>query len=424
MSSFTQFTGSAVPFGQLISLWGDQTNPTIDGIEYLKTGVLKSSTGYSSLVSNWPSLGLNVQTGSAYSFEGGNGGNNFYLTDGTRYYVFSSAAGVSAIYGTSATSAWTTPVAGSNAINDVCRFGTSGTLIAVGTTATNNYYVTGITATAIPTTTAIMFTTASNTAGTLAVMCRAVFNGVNQIWTSTNGTTWTSRTPTGSATSSNIVRAMWSPVANCFVYLDSTAVAWTTTDGYTLTSRGVPTGLAAGAVNDTGLANNLFCASSASSTLFTIQQSSVGYIVKTTNGTSYTATPVSSLFPGKSTSTYPKLVYMNSAYYAIFVNGINAPSSNIYKSVDEGATWAPVSNIFISPLTRSGSGAFYYTDYVNVFNGNIIAMARAGTITTGSYGVLSSYDAANYIGVPRESSELAGLASNDANLPIYYVRIK
>lgn len=422
MSSFTQFTGSNVPFGQLVPLWDDRNNPTVNGIEYLKTGVIKGLTGYSSLVSDFPSLGLNVQTGTAYGYTGAANSTHFYLTDGTRYYVFSNNATPN--YGTSVTSAWTTSLSGGNAVNDVCRFGTSGTLIAVGNTTSNNFYVSGTSGTAFTTTGGIMKVVASNTAGTLAVLGAFTLNGgAGYIYTSTNGTTWTSRTPTAGA-GEDLVRAMWSPVGNCFVYINSAATVYTTTDGFTLTSRGVPTNLVVGTVG-TGLGNNNHCASSASSTLFAVTQNSVRYIVKTTNGTSYTATAVSSLFPNNlSTTTIPpKLVYMNGAYYALFSQPINYPQSNLYKSVDEGATWTAVANIFIAPYARASNGP-YFIDYVNVFNGNIIATSIVSAATAGVYGVLSSYDTANFIGLPYGTAQLAGLAVTDTNVPNYYVRIK
>lgn len=419
MSVFTQFTGNAVPFGQLIGLWDNRNNPTIDGIEYLKSGVLKSSTGYSSLVSNWPSLGLNAPTGSSYALTVGNAP-TFYLTDGTRYYVLSN--GPLGNYGTNVTSSWSTAVTSATNALDACRFGTSSTLIIVGANASTNQYIIGTTATTIPTTTVTMLTVASNTAGTLAVLCGSVNNAANSIWTSTNGTSWTSRTPTGSATASNIVRAMWSTVGNCFVYLDATAVAWTTTDGYTLTSRGTPTNLAAASVSSVGQGNNRQCASSASSTLFTVTQSGVSYIVKTTNGTSFTATSVSSLF-GAYSALEPALVYLNSAYYAIFPVGVTDPAQGIFKSTDEGATWNVVPKIFLSPYVFSGTTS-YYLDYLALMNGNIIAFVRAGATTNGAYGVLSSYDTVNYIGVPNATTQPTASSGSDVNNPNTYVRIK
>lgn len=425
MSVFTQFVGNTPPFGQLVGLWDGRNNPTIDGVEYLKTGVIKAISGYSTLATNWPSYALNVQPGTAYSFTSSNGAINFYLTDGTRYYAFNSS--IAPRYGTSVTSALSSVVSSGNAATDACRFGTSATLISVNSgNAAQNQYVVGTTATAVSTTVA-MNVVASNTAGTLAVMANGNSAAANYIWTSTNGTTWTSRTPAGGGATGTdtFARAMWSPVGNCFIYFgNTTSTVYTSTDGFTLTSIGTPTGLSAVASSSTGTGNNKFCASSASSTLFSVVQSSIGYIVKTTNGTSYTATPVTSLFDGVAANSTATLVYVNSAYYAIFASTFRSPTGSIFKSTDEGATWTKVPTVFLTPYVTASGTSSYVLDYLALMNGNIMAFVWGSGVGNGYYGVLSSYDTATHIGLPYASTQLAGSDANNANSPNYYIRIK
>lgn len=424
MSVFTQFVGDSVPFGQLFGLWDYRNNPTVNGVEYLKTGVIKAISGYSTLVANYPALSLNVQPGTAYSFTSSNTATNAYLTDGTRYYVFNSVSNPR--YGTNVTSAWTSTLTGTpQKATDACRFGTSTTLIAINSAdATQNQYVIGTAATTIATTTVAMNVLASNTAGTLAVMANSNTAAANNIWTSTNGTAWTSRTPAGATGTDVFSRAMWSTVGNCFVYFgNSASTVYTTTDGFTLTSRGVPTGLASGASGTSGTGNNKYCASSASSTLFSVIQNSVGYIVKTTNGTSYTATPITSLFDAIAENSAPTLVYLNSAYYALFPTGLDVPTPRLFKSTDEGTTWTKVPSIFISPYAFLSATAFY-TDYLALMNGNIIAFTVVSSgLSNGYYGVLNSYDTATHIGLPLASVQVAGNTSI-FNAPNYYIRIK
>ncbi len=418
MSVFTQFTTNTTPFGQLIPLWDTKTNPTIDGVEYLRTGTLKSSTGYSSLVSNYPSLGLNVPTGSSYAMGSGSAGRGVCLTDGTRYYYFSSN---SISYGTSVTSAWTATISlPQGAPTDACRFGTSSTLLYVQAGNVFLNYLVGTTATAVNTTNS-MYVCASNTAGTLAVMVGGTGALANNIWTSTNGTSWTSRTPSGAA-GRNVYKATWSPVANAFIYIDTSFEVYTTTDGFTLTSRGFLSGFTGSMATASYNAQTASNASSPTSTLMAFQDSQT-WITRTTNGTSYTTSSVASLFgPSVPTNVIPRLQYMNGAYYAEIPTGYLLPQTQVFKSTDDGVTWSPVANIAIPPYTATGSNNYALDQFV-VLNGNIIAIVYLGN--TNYYAVLSSYDTANFIGVPYGTTLFAGASTAlNGNQPNYYVRIK
>lgn len=411
MSSFTQFTGSAVPFGQLIPLWDYRDNPTIQGIEYLRAGVLKSITGYSSLVADWPSLAVNTNTGGVYSSGTSTGASAHFLTDGTRYYGFGPTT---TVYSTSLTSNWTTGVGGgpAGAQIDAFRFGSAGTTL-VFITATNAAYIVGTAATPIAPTVS-QIAGAANTAGTLGVICAAVAATAGNIYTSTNGTAWTSRTPSGATGAGSIRSATWSPVSSRFIYLDSNGNIHTTTDGFTLTFRAN----VSPAPSSFTYMPTALCASSATSTLIGYNTNTEGsYIVRTTDGVSYPKTAITTLL-NSSIYQITGLQYFGGAYYAFGGIGTATTLPNIYKSTDDGVTWSPVPQIVGNPFSSANNIAS-----VMSLNGNIIVNMRNSS-SGNKYFVLGSTDTANYIGVAPPTETLAGTGAGNYAFSFSYLRIK
>lgn len=404
MSSFTQFTGNAVPFGQQLNLLEYRDNPTINGIEYLRYGVLKGSAGYSSLLSDWPALGFNTNNGSTYSHGGGTSSGSLILTDGTRYYSFNQGTNVPPTYGTSLTSAWQTPVtaAPTSQSLDAFRFGSSGTtLISLGNANTTNCYIVGTNATAFSIT-AASSAGAANTAGTFGVIVKGGTAVAGNVYTSNAGTTWTSRTPSGGSLTASVAFATWSPVGNCFIYIDSNSNVGTTTDGFTITSRGT---LGVGTIQSAGF-QTLTNASSSASTLMAVYSPTNGksYICRTTDGINFTAPAANTLFNGY---TYVSSIqYFNGAYYALC-------NQVLFKSTDEGLTWSRVPYIVPTPYT-----SLWYLLSVQLLNGNIIASWTYSGQNYPLYGVLSGIDTAAYIGMVPPSN---ASPNNYANS---YVRIK
>lgn len=436
MSTFSQFTGGGPPFGQALSMSETRANPTVNGVEYLRAGVLKSATGYSTFVSNWPTFTYNIPTGGNYNMPT-TGSHVNILTDGTRYYFLRSESGITKVpYTTNLTtdfsdsSSFITATAARS--SGSCRLGTSGSIIISIDNQNNNsnFYISGTTATNFSTT-YTMNVCASNTAGTLAVV--ASFAGAGQpgaIATSTNGQSWTERTVSGGS-NNYFYRATWCPVGNCFIYVSwNDQKVWTATDGYTIVDRGKPGNISTGGSwsNSYSLMNNHYCASSSSSTLISIQDNtSTGWIIKTTNGTSFTATSVSDFFGGlvkAGAATIPKLYYFNNAYYALFTSGNQTYAHSdlvLLKSTDEGNTWSFVA-LPLVPALASFNNYASTVYHLTVLNGNIVAVFMNTSYYIVKYAVLSSYDTATHIGRVMSTTITTG-TSNYEYQNIYY-RIK
>lgn len=434
MSTFSQFVGSQPPFGQPLTMIDTRANPTVNGIEYLRAGVLKSASGYSNFVSNWPSFSYNLPSGSAYFLPTSTATINL-LFAGTRYYLLRYISGETKIpFTTGLTSDFSnfgSVITATSAISlDSCRVGSSDIIISVdgGDTGNGNFYINGITATNFSTTVA-NYVCASNTAGTLSIVVSSlVNNSPSYLSTSANGTSWTARTISG-GDSLPVYRATWCPVGNCFIYITwNSRKIWTTPDGYTLTDRGKPDGISTGGGWSASYAalNNHYCASSSSSTLISMQDNTnTSWIIKTTNGTSFTATKAQDLFGNLVRNPIsPKLYYLNNAYYALFTNNGNYayPDHAILKSTDEGVTWNFVPLPFIPGFAYGSNGWPYRLSHLTVLNNNIVAIVVNVSSLDCRYAVLSSYDTATHIG--RVAAPTVSIGSNPVEYPNIYYRIK
>lgn len=370
MSYFSQFTGAQVPIGGIIQAPKGlyQVNPTISGSEYLQTGNVKAySASYSSLVSALPPTGnqLPSTVGTWYSscFQSSGALNGWRVEKGGSYYYgfFMNGIGgytgtfwvygpnIATTTGSGATSNCYMYDSGSFNSNAICCF--NGSIYtgnsAVGSGALQLRYTDTIGAK--------MFAF-SPTLG-VAVRGGEYMNAATAgfVCTTTDGVTWTDRTlsVTG-ATAAYIRRATWSTIGNCFIFVTDTGLIYTSTDGYTWTSRTAPAGMPTAVSGYYGQAS--FSANTSSATLISLGGRSVTggpYVLKTTNGTTFTLIDLSTA-PGLAGSfsyapananlpytpniawdpTTSKLVISCTAgtYY-------NQVPNAIAYSTDSGATW-------------------------------------------------------------------------------------
>lgn len=152
-------------------------------------------------------------------------------------------------YTTDVTSTWTLGTGGSTATNfGNCLIGTNycttyGTKVAYSSDGTS-YTEVSLTDTGN--------LIAANTDATLAVTVSYYGTGdaLGDIYTSTDGVTWTARTP--SVTIGAIRKCFWSPTLSAFVYKNSTGDFFKTTDGYTMSTLTLPGSGTSRDIVDTG----------------------------------------------------------------------------------------------------------------------------------------------------------------------------
>jgi hypothetical protein len=352
MSVFTQFVGgnsagSIVPGNTLA--WG--VNITINGVEYLRTGTLKTYTSSNAaFASAVPSATWIEPTASdagwvvtAYS----GGMLMFYLN--SNYHMLEYQV-TSAIRGTSFASA-----PGSVAINnnpyDAMLFnnyiivaadnGSSGVIRysdgsnATYTSATSAYFA------------SLAYFSFTAASGSLAVVAASNFNNdgylTGKIQTSTNGTSWTSRTPSSNVYDTTVRRFFWSPVANAFFMITSTGAIYTTTDGYTFTARTAPSGMPA-TISENNYMFSGLGASSSTSTLVSLGNSK---LLKITGLTSYSIIDISSLIGN--TNSAVRMLHDGTKYYMSYYSA----QGNLFTSTDEGTTWVGLPSLYNSTYVTS-----------------------------------------------------------------------
>lgn len=350
MSNLADFLGGgAVPIGGLLSIAGAPSLIADNGAEYLKTGVLASAAGYGALIASNPGLRCNVVTA-----EPGTDRSVGYVTAVGAAYYYCNGTDVS--YNGAAMSFFGADIKASPAsgIRKGGReaFTIGGKLVVVG--AGTEHYTLNAGVATLQSPAVTFYCGAANAAGDLAVLAAAA-SGAGGIYTSTNGTAWTSRTPNGAG---SIYLAVWSPAANAFIYVTSSAIAYTTPDGYTLTNRGA---ISASVSGLTTLGGNSSAASSPTSTLLSIQgykgtiSNTVNVLVRTTDGITYTSRFAADVFGMSGT---PVISYINGAYYAVI-------GTNIFKSTDDGLTFAALPQVVNTlypgvdlALSRDAAGNF------------------------------------------------------------------
>lgn len=358
MTTLSSVIGSVsppAPVGGFVRMIGE-SNPTLEGYEYLRTGVLKPIAGYP-LVPTPATHNLALSTVLAGV---GQQATQTILYAGTSYYVIGQS--MTPRYSTDFTT-WQAS-AGASTFSDLVVFG--GRVVQILASGSDqNSLLNGVNTlipAAVPPSGGGAL--AVNSAGTLGVIAFRAWATAGDIFTSTDGLTFTSQTSSVSSGSS-VVAAAWSPTAAAFIYLNNTGVSHTTADGFTLTARGVVvTGATAVAVQSPASA---YSASSPTSTIFSVDLTVAGVatrsLLRTTNGAAYSSTLVSS-FSGTTPTTPPRIEYIDGAYF-LYLFSDTATQRVCHKSTDDGLTWVQVPAVVNPSGLAVSSLAFANNEYLS-----------------------------------------------------------
>lgn len=184
---------------------------------------------------------------------------------------------------------------------------------------------------------------ASNGNNLIVVCSNRLAQTSGYIITSTDGLTWTNRTPSGAPNLSYLRRLTYSTTGNCFIYVISDGRVYTSTDGYTLTNRtlGLPLPYANGRTANVVSFNagqSRLSAHSNSNTIILLNantmlhtQNGVSYGIRSFNDTPNLTHFIGGYGGGNSTS----IVYYNNNFI-IMAPGIGGRT--VY-SDDDGVTW-------------------------------------------------------------------------------------
>lgn len=359
MSTFSQFVGGGTPIGTYIQANATINGPnfTAAGQEFLQTGYLKAYTStYAPIVSVSKLLATANRGPTSTTFTGGyntNYGQNFassaflsYTSGATTYYFLINSyngGGSQPVYYGSNLSGSSTLVTNTISNNSVM----------IGALSFNNKILTSI-GNNSPSADEIYLWTAgayslvtSFNAGapvgykmvaspSLLVLVRgALGTASGDVRTSTDGATFTARTPSLAVTGT-ISRVEYFASAGLFIYVCSDGSIYTSPDGYTLTARTAPTGMPTPtAIPNYQLINNL---STSISGLAVIWITTTKFIY-TTNGTSYSLVDVNDYTTnpqtwGKFTSTY--MVVGNDGT-RIIIGGV---TQNYLAYTTNGSSWS------------------------------------------------------------------------------------
>lgn len=391
------------PVGELIPLVGAaSSNPAIGGAEYLETGVLKPIAGYESLLTAAP--GLTCTIGTAQTSTNQVTG---HIVGGNGYFYGLTATGSFLNYVTSLSGTWDSVSGSENGVTNSDLFMFGNRCIRVSG-LTSNSVLTNVNTDV--STTASMVCGAANSAGTLGVMAAST-NGVDgNIYTSVNGSAWTSRTPIGGSPVARL--AMWCQPAGVFIYLGANGSVYSSTDGFTLTNRGAAVvGATAAAIEGDVAAK--FWSASATSTMFianfTVGGVTSAYIVRTTDGVNFSSSRVADAI-GMRIVSGPRLAYVEGRYIVYSFSTATASGQPLVfsTSADDGATFVRGA----VPISQTGPST---ARIVGEANGAKFYLAgENGLINT-----VSTFNSATHVGW---LWSLATAASPN-NVP-YYVRIK
>ena len=417
MSTLSQFAGGGVPLGSAILLPGAIDNPTINGAEYLRSGVLKAVSGYEGLLAKSPQLGCIVGT------DKGKTGNpaNAIRFSGSTYYLF---AGSSAPACSTDMLTWSTVTSDSTSgLTDAFAYGSYMIHLYGGI---GGYYINNTIATAISGTTYGFNCGAVNSAGTLGVICAVADLSPDSIKTSANGSSWIARIPVGSVSGTPaIYLAQWSPVSSTFIYYTANGRIVTTSDGYTLTDRGLFGGLTSVELQ-TNYAASSFTAASPTVSLASVSGiingvSAQRALIRTTDGVNFTVTKWSSLIPESLGAPVSLLESLGAPVSLLYVGGVFIASYFINRSVDrqmfytstDGLTWTPNA----IPVSLSGDTA---QSLINIAYDGTRYLCLSNPAPMYPVFTVSSLSA-THIGLPSkmQSSVTTGYTS-----AAYYVRIK
>lgn len=330
-------------------------NPTVNGKEYLSASFKPYSATYANLITAYKYYGYVNQTSTVNSTWNQTNGTsatvdskitcttdgNFNLWSGTKVYSGTSltttrTGGGGFINNAGGTLANTTDaIAFGNVL--VCVWYDSGAVLSGLWIATSTNYGSTWSSTTYNFTGGDQFGGIAQNGSTSAVAYNQLAStSAGNVFTTTNGTTWTSRAFSADMTvgaTVRIVRCVYAPSISAYVYVNANGSIWTSTDGYTLTARTSPSGMPSGITPFYYMQSN-FSASSATSTLILVSSTAGTKILKVTSGPTFSIIDLTAL-----NSYLPVQYPLNSIAY----DGTRFVASNqygqIFYSADEGVTW-------------------------------------------------------------------------------------
>lgn len=416
MRSSSIFGGGGVPVGGLVPMFGTTDNPTINGQEYLRTGVLKAISGYASFAASNPQAAYQ-----AIAPKAKNGVQNGSIRFAAgRYYAFGYAGAARTT--TALTTAWSATTVWTNgniydaaAMNgrvfgvylaDVFSFaGSAATVYSALQNGTN---------------------CAVNGTGTLGAIFYQT-NAAGGSLTTTDGLNFTSRTTTATS-NTNTVASTWQQITSTFAVLGVNGRIYTCTDGFTFTERAVITGVSPTlnsvaqfgsqqlASDYAASTSTVTCFSAGIDTLtFQIPQ---GYLIRSTDGINFAATPWTSLIPGIASSTVPRIFAVGSTLYAMAAYSLTGDRSVWHSSTDGGLTWNQLS--LLVP-TQQWTNNAYSVSGISYANGEFIA------IPSGSGGPNEGYLSTSTLGathIGAYSPAQASATGAGAGAVMLHLRIK
>jgi|GEM_PF-3146634 len=379
-----------------------------EGGTWLKTGNFSTwSSRYQRLLKNNKGFCVrDLPTAVACPFTSYSSGNNIYYQGGNYYYVGGngSSGGSEAGQGADLSFSGTSLSAGLTAITFASCSMMMGTVITVG--GSPNGGIIGVASSAsgaafaavtgVPVSTNIA-NMVSNTAGTLGlcIPLGGVSNGA--IYTTTNGSAFTSRVGAG-GTSGFINGTYWSPCAAAFLFVGSNFIN-KTTDGYTQTACSIPAGF-------TFTSSDSWKLRAASSSTSTVIIMTDGRLLRTTDGVNFTIIdPVA--FGALPIGTGAAKASWDGSRYVIFVRRTASGSPTFLCSDDDGVTW--YDSLAYEDVSLS-SAAYVNVLSLSFVNGKQIASC---SISGGST-VTRTYDLTGIVGRSVQPTKV-GLAVQAGN---------
>lgn len=417
MKASELFSGSGVEVGQVIPIAGGGLPVhSVNGKSYLVTGTLATIASYPLLETTHLGLCVAMPTATKRA-TASNFGHLGVVYAGTSYYMCSNSETIKQSTDTTTWNAITGATVIASPV-DLVKFGAFA--VWADSAAVNGGYISGSVATAIPSSNAST-AIAVNSTETLGVMLRSATDCLTA--TAANGA-WTVRVSTMTSPVTQHIR--WSQAGNRFIKLATDGKAFTNTDGFTDSDRGVIPGITAIAPLAAALAfKSRHSAATASATVFGVMATPTGgtstaHIIRTTDGVNFTATALNTLLDSRCNfGAAPSVININEVLYLYSSPKSYTFGGYILKSTDHGATWTKC------PIPSQPTWAASYSVHTLTYANGIIF----GALQAGANDVVSSYAAgmpATHVGcvkaedMPVASSYVAGTS---LQVPLY-VRVK
>lgn len=209
------------------------------------------------------------------------------------------------------------------------------------------------------------------------------------IQTSTDGLTWTSRTP-NTAMIGALRRAVYSNAANAYIYMTDRGFIYTTTDGFNLTNRTSPLANLSSIVS-LAYEQSLYSATSTTNTFIVISSNTM---VRTSNGVSYFTVPFETdanlNYISSERSNVISIIWANNRFI------MSTNSGRTIYSTDDGATWRADNTKYVQNVANQEGGyTIYQGAFVDVAGGNVIYSTVRNTFNVLPVNVSSGLLAAN-----------------------------